>query len=117
MLSNDSTVAQIVNYGSDKVVIVTSGTSGDTLILLKLKEDGCAEVVAEHTFDKKIQRLALDANLVHGKAKPGSSNENDFYIERSSGTSHSVPISMMNFGGFGGEDEANESEENPTFIV
>ena len=108
----------MLNYGTDKVMVLLSGTDGDTVLILTTEENGQVNKVAEYSLEKKVQRLALDANLSHGEAKFDESinaNDNEFYIERSSGAGSGMPLSMMNFGGFGGGDEAEESQ--PAFLV
>lgn len=62
------TVTQVVNFSADKVIVVVSGPSGDVVFMLKLQGDGSVEKIAMHEMDKKIQRLALDAQLVYGSA-------------------------------------------------
>ena len=108
----------MLNYGTDKVLVLLSGTEQDTLLLLCLEANGQVTTVAEHSLDKKVQRLALDVNLSHGEAKADesiNSTDNEFYIERSSGAGSGMPLSMMNFGGFGGGEEAEVSQ--PAFLV
>ena len=51
-----------------KVLIVLSGTATDKIMLLRLA-DGEVTKIAEYELDKKIQRVALDANLHHGKVQ------------------------------------------------
>ena len=69
-------------------------------------------------MEKKVQRIALDANLHHGPSKDGVAslqNENAYYIERSSGASQSMPLSMMGFNNFGSQDD--DSAANFGYIV
>ena len=78
-------------------------------MLLNLGEDGQVSEVASHSLDKKIQRIALDASLHHGKEQKNVDgaviNENDYYLERNSGASSAMPLSMMAFNNFdNGED-------------
>ena len=106
-------MTQVLLQSKDTLLTVLSGPSNDKLMLIKLEDGAAVKKIAEYDLEgKKIQRIALDANLHHGKSKATSdvtefSNDNQFYIERSSGASSGMPISMMAFdsSNFGGVDE------------
>lgn len=114
------TVTQVLNHSADLVLILLSGSFFDKLMLVKLvKESGTVSKVAEYDLEKKVQRISLDVNLHHGKNVEDPSTfsiENNFYIERNSGASQGMPLSMMGFNN-NFADQDDDSSINFGYIV
>ena len=82
-------------------------------------QDGQVKKIAEHDLQKKVQRLALDSNLHHGPVKGDKANfssDNQYYIERNSSASQGLPLSMMSFNNFGG-DQMDDSDASISYII
>jgi len=105
--AQSAVVTQVINCATDRVFIWLSAPAADTILLLRLNEDGSVEVIARHELDSKVQRVCLDSSVTHTKTVAEHSNENDYYIERAS--AKSVPIAMMNFNAYCSDDVVEDS--------